>query len=421
MIKTNYDYSTTKIENLKKYEDKINSIVCKFKEKKCLGNDFLGWYDYPNNLNQDEIRGIIDDAKSIRNQCNAFVVCGIGGSYLGARAVIEAINGIKYKGIEIIYMGNTFDEEYTKDMLDYLKNKEFCVNVISKSGSTLETAYAFRLLKDLLKEKYGDSYNERIFATTDAKDGCLRLESENNNYKTYIIPKDIGGRYSVFTPVGLLPLAVAGIDIEKFILGARDMYKELQSNNIENNIAYQYAAYRYNEYLNHKSLELFVTYKPYLNMISEWWKQLFGESEGKNERGLFPASATFSTDLHSLGQFVQEGTKLLFITQIKVYDKGSLKTSEDEQNFDNLNYLKNTTLSMVNDIAQEGTNKAHFQGGVNNFTLELEKNDEYNIGMLMYFFMFSCMISANLLGVNPFNQPGVEFYKTEMKKILKKQ
>lgn len=422
MVKLDYTYSSVGVEDLKKYEKEIKGIVENFKKKECAGNDYLGWYELPNQIDSKSVFAIKEAAEKIRGNSQVLVVCGIGGSYLGARAVIDSIKGFYKTDVEIIYLGNTFDERYTSDVLEYLKEKDFSVNVISKSGGTLETAVAFRLLKALLIEKYGDKARERIYATTDVENGCLRELVREEGYTSFVIPKDVGGRYSVFTPVGLLPLATAGVDIEKFVNGARDFYKDFQNDKIEENIAYQYAAYRYHQYsCVKKEVEVFVSYSPYLNMIAEWWKQLFGESEGKENRGLFPASVNFSTDLHSLGQFIQQGSKILFMSQLRIEENGNLFVKEEEKNIDNLNYLKSISLQSVNKAAQEGTNKAHYgEGKVDNLTFSIETVNEYNIGYLLYFFMCSCMISAYLLEVNPFNQPGVEFYKQEMKKILKK-
>lgn len=423
MLKLDYTYSAFGLSKLKKYENRINNIVLNFKNKNCAGSDFLGWYEYPGAISEEDFVNLEKCAKKIRKQSNVFVVCGIGGSYLGTRAVVEAIKGYYKKDIEIIYLGNTFDENYTKDVLDYLKDKDFSVNVISKSGTTLETAISFRLLKDLLVEKYGDKANERIYATTDEKNGALRKMVEKEGYDSFVIPGDIGGRYSVFTPVGLLPLAVMGVDIKSFVGGAVISKQDFEKNTMEENVAYQYAAYRYYQYSkNKKKVELFASYSPYNAMLAEWWKQLFGESEGKEGKALFPASVTFSTDLHSLGQYIQEGNKLLFLTQLKFNREGNLFIKEDKDNMDGLNYIKEFSLSQVNGFAQDGTNKAHYEiGGVDTISICLEKMNEKSLGYLLYFFMFSCMISAYLLKINPFDQPGVEFYKREMKKKLKKE
>ena len=421
MIKTDYKYSSIDLEQLKTIEQRIFDVVNDFENKRCLGNDFIGWYTYLDDVSGELLDRINRDAQEITDNYDVLVVCGIGGSYLGARAVIEAIKGFIYSGVEIIYLGNTFDERYTADVLRYLENKNFCVNVISKSGGTLETATSFRLLKRMLKEKYGKEYNKRIYAITDQFDGCLRKMADEEGYKTYCIPKDVGGRYSVFTPVGLLPLAAAGVDIGSFVEGAKQARSHVAIKDVGGNVAYQYAGYRYLQYSKGKTVELFASYTPYLNMLSEWWKQLFGESEGKNGKGLFPASVTFSTDLHSLGQFVQEGTKLCFITQLKVLNKGVLKIGVEDNDVDNLNYLKDRTLGEINLIAQEGTNKAHYQiGDVDNFTFVMDVVNEFSVGYMLFVFMYSCMISAGLLGVNAFDQPGVEFYKKEMKSLLKK-
>lgn len=421
MIKTDYTYSSLKLKNLKKYENLLIDIVEKFEKKDCLGNDFIGWYDYANKIDKSLVEKIKSCAANIKETSDVFVLCGIGGSYLGARAVIEAIKGFKRQDIEIIYAGNTFDEVYLNDVINYLKDKNFCVNVISKSGSTLETAVAFKFLKKLLVDKYGKDYYRRVFVTTDAQKGSLKATADKEGYTTFEIPSDIGGRYSVFTPVGLLPMSVAGVDCEKFVEGANKAFEDLKEKSIDNNIAYQYAAYRYDKYIGGKNVEIFAAYSPYLNMVSEWWKQLFGESEGKNGKGLFPASVNFSTDLHSLGQLIQQGNKIFFLTQLKILGENTLTFDFGFEDSGELLYLNGVSVNKMNLSAQEGTNKAHYSiGGVDNFTFMFDKANEFNLGYLMYTFMYSCMLSANLLGVNPFDQPGVEFYKSEMKKILKK-
>ena len=419
MMRVNYEYSNIKLEHLMEYEKTILNIVNDFKNKDCKGSDFIGWYGYPLSINNSFLENIKKQAEEIVSKSEVFVVCGIGGSYLGARAVIEAIKGLK-TDIEIMYLGNTFDERYIKKNLEYLKNKSFSVNVISKSGGTLETSICFRLLKNMLEDKYGNEANSRIFVTTSPDSGVLRQIAENNNYVINAIPNDIGGRYSVFTPVGLLPLAVAGVDIEKFINGAIKAHEDVKVESMQENIAYQYAGYRYKQYSLGQQIEIFATYSPYLLMVSEWWKQLFGESEGKEGKGLFPASVNFSSDLHSLGQFIQQGSKNFFMSQIKVLNKGNLKIKKDQDDQDSLNYLCDLTIGEINLRAQEGTNIAHHSGGVDVFSFEIEEVNEYTIGYLLYIYMYSCMISANLLGVNPFDQPGVELYKKEMKLLLKK-
>ena len=419
MVNLDFSYSSKKEKDLYEYEKEINDIVSRFKKLELTGCDFAGWFEYPVAISDDLLEDINKTAEEIRRKSDVFVICGIGGSYLGARAVIEAINDFKKQDVEIIYLGNTFDEKYTKSVLEYLEQKDFCVNVISKSGSTMETAIAFEFLKSLLKRKYGRGAFERIYVTTDKEDGVLRAECKEKGYKSYVIPKDVGGRYSVFTPVGLLPIAVANIDIYKFVKGAQAFYKSFESDSVQENMAYQYAAYRNLQYRSGRTVELFASYSPNLIFFAEWWKQLFGESEGKEGKGLFPASVNFSADLHSLGQYVQQGNKILFITQIKNLEKGQLKLGV---NNGNLGLLDGYTLGEVNRAAQEGVNRAHFEiGGVDNLSLVVDELDEYWIGYLMFFFMCSCMISAYLLQINPFDQPGVEFYKSEMKKILKKE
>lgn len=420
MIKSSYEYSDVKIADLKKYEEKIVNIVEDFENKKTPGAEFIGWYSYPLSLSNDFFYKIHKAADQIRRTSDVLVVCGIGGSYLGARAVIEALKGFK-NDIEIIYMGNTFDEKYLGDCLEYLKHKDFSVNVISKSGSTLETAVSFRMLRNLLEKKYGSDYNKRIYATTDTQDGILLEMAKRNNYEIFDIPKNIGGRYSVFTAVGILPLAVAGINVEEFIEGAKQANAHIKTKRIEKNVAYQYAAYRYHQYQKGLKVEMFTTYSPYLTMVSEWWKQLYGESEGKEEKGLLPTSVTFSTDLHSLGQYIQQGTKCLFLTQLKIQNQGHIKVGKIIKDEDKINYLCDFTLNDINIKAQEGTNIAHYSiGKVEHFTFVLKKITEETLGYLFYLLMYACMISANLLEVNPFDQPGVEYYKKEMKKILKK-
>lgn len=422
-MKINFKYSSIKESDIFELEREILEIVGNFEKGNCLGEEYAGWREYPLSVNDEVITRIKDDAKNIIDNHDVFVVCGIGGSYLGARAVIEAINGfVKSNSIDIVYLGNTFDERYTNDVLNYLKDKDFFVNVISKSGSTLETAFAFRKLKELLKDRYGDDYNKHIIATTDKEKGCLREMAVLENYSTYAIPENIGGRYSVFTPVGLLPIAVAGIDVEKFIEGAKSARFHVLNEKFENNLAYKYSAYRYLNYKNGKNIEVLSTYSPYLNMLSEWWKQLFGESEGKDGKGIFPASVTFSTDLHSLGQFIQQGSKNLFITQLLVEESGNLKVATDGCDVDKLNYIHDLSLADLNYKAQIGTSKAHHEtGGVNNAVFEVGEVNENTIGYIMYIYMYACMIGSYLMGVNPFDQPGVEFYKREMKKLLQKK
>ena len=411
------------------YAEKVAQIDACIKNKTGAGNDFLGWADYAETYDKEEFSRIQKAGRYIREHFDVLVVCGIGGSYLGARAAIEALNGLlpaNTKRPEIVFMGQSFAPSYVKPLLNYLKDKKFAVNVISKSGTTTETAVIFRLLRDLLLEQaHGDAsaIQKSIYATTDAHKGALLTLCRKYGYETFVLPDDIGGRYSVMTAVGTLPMAASGIDVAAFMEGFGRGEKEFSNPNLSENPAYQYAVARY---LLHEKrgypVELFVTYEPRFVQLGEWWKQLFGESEGKDGKGLLPDSATFTTDLHSLGQFVQQGNKVLFETVLKIKEPCcDVVIPEDKDNLDGLNYLSGKTLSYVSEQAMEGTIKAHEEvGGVPNLILSLEKMDAEHLGNLMYFFMRACAMSAYLLGVNPFNQPGVEVYKKNMFTLLGK-
>jgi len=418
--------SGKKIENLDFSEiEKRNGEICdKINNKTGAGSDFLGWLDYESNLPKDEIDKLINCAKRIRKNYEALAVIGIGGSYLGARAAIDAINGLfPEDDFKIVFLGNTLSSTYTAQAIEFLKNKKFAINVISKSGTTMEPSIAFRLLKDILVEKYGEKYlKDAVVATTDSKRGALKSESDEAGYETFIIPDDIGGRFSVITPVGLLPIACAGIDIKEFIKGVKDGEKEYSISDYKNNPAYMYGAKRYLLHQAGYPVEVFTTYEPQFASINEWLKQLFAESEGKDSKGLFPASVTLTTDLHSVGQFLQQGSPVLFETIIKTSSPIlDLTIKKDEKNLDGLNYLTGDRLSYINDKAYEGTLKAHTQTGpLSANIIEIEKMTPYNLGNLFYFFMRSCAYSAYLLGVNPFNQPGVEVYKKNMFSLLGK-
>ena len=423
MVKVNDAHLLTKI-NYDEYQDKVNSINKMIEEKTGPGNDFLGWLDYPNTFDKKEFNTIKKCAEYVRNNYDVLVVCGIGGSYLGARAAIEALNGLNKGKPEIIFLGQTFSSDYIYDTLKYLENKKFAINVISKSGTTTETAISFRLLKDLLEKKVGkEEAKKAIFATTDKEKGALKKLSIQEGYQTFVLPSNIGGRYSVFTAVGLFPLAVAGINIDEIIKGAYDAMNELKNPNINENSAYKYAVIRDYFYNHNKSVEMFVTYEPRLTQLAEWFKQLFGESEGKEGKGLLPDSATFSTDLHSLGQFIQEGSKILFETILYIKNPNNqIIIPFDNENLDGLNYLSNKDMKFVNEKAFLGTLKAHTEtGNVPNVVLEIDKLDAYTLGYLLYFFMKTCAMSAYLLNVNPFNQPGVEVYKKNMFHLLGKE
>lgn len=386
------------------------------------GNDFIGWLKYPYEYNHEEYARIKKAASFVQENADVLVVIGIGGSYLGAKAVIEALKPyFNKKGTEIIFCGNTLSSTYMSELLSYLQDKSFCINVISKSGTTTEPAIAFRLCKELLISKYGKEASKRIFATTDASHGALRTLSTNEGYETFIVPDDIGGRYSWFTAVGLLPIACAGIDIDALMLGAQTAYDELTKLPYEENPALLYASARNLLYQKGKKIEALVTYEPKLSFISEWWKQLYGESEGKDNRGLFPASLVYSTDLHSMGQYIQEGERIMFETVLDIKNPTKdLVLKAEENNLDGLNYLDGQTLNNVNQKAKLGTILAHVDGNVPNIVLEIEKVDAYNIGYLLYFFMLSCGTCCYLTKVNPFNQPGVESYKKNMFALLGK-
>ena len=389
------------------------------------GNDYLGWLNYPETFDKKEFENICKSAEKVRKTCEFLVVCGIGGSYLGSRAVIDAINGLHSQDkLKILFLGQTLSSDYIYDVLETIKGKKFAINVISKSGTTTETAISFRLVKNLLESQVGkEKAKELIFVTTDAKNGLLRKLVNEQNYQAFTLPSDIGGRYSVFTAVGLFPLACAGIDIKSFMDGAKQSMSDLKSPSLLVNPAYKYAVIRDFLYRQGKRVELFVNCEPRLVQLSEWLKQLFGESEGKDGKGLLPASATFSTDLHSLGQFIQDGSKILFETVLRIKNPNhKVIIDHNEDNFDELNYLSGKSLDFVNEKMADGTLEAHTKtGNVPNVIIELEKLDAHSLGYLLYFYMKTCAMSAYLLEVNPFNQPGVEIYKKNMFRLLGKK
>ena len=410
------------IESYQKDVTRINKMI---DEKTGPGNDFLGWVDWPVNYDKEEVERILEDAKYVRDHFDILVVCGIGGSYLGARCALEALNGLKSDDkLEIIFMGQTFSPNYVSQVLKYLEGKNFAINVISKSGTTTETSISFRLLKELLERQVGkEKAKKAIYATTDREKGALKTLCNQEGYATYVLPGNIGGRYSVLTAVGLFPLAAAGIDIKAMLKGAEEARSAYDNDDLKNNICYRYAVTRDYMLRHGKPVEMYVTYEPQMTQISEWLKQLFGESEGKEKKGLFPASATFSTDLHSLGQFVQDGTPLLFETILNVLTPNSdVKIPHDDADLDGLNYLEGKDLAFVNQKAFEGTLKAHVEdGGVPCNVIYIDKLDAKTLGHLFYFFMRACAMSAYLLDINPFNQPGVEIYKKNMFHLLGKK
>ena len=397
---------------------------------KGAGNDFLGWVHLPSSITDaflDEVQAVADD---LRARCEVVVVAGIGGSYLGAKAVNDApqhtFDAYCHEGRKnpyVVYAGNNIGEDYLADLMEFLKGKEFGIINISKSGTTTETALAFRLLKTLLEQQSGKAEaQKRIVAVTDAKKGALRSLSTKEGYKTFVIPDNVGGRFSVLTPVGLLPIAVAGGDIRALVRGAQDMEKKSGADKTaEQNPAAQYAAIRNALYRFGKTTEILVNFNPKLHFMAEWWKQLYGESEGKDNKGIFPASVDFTTDLHSMGQWIQEGQRNIFETVISVKNATkSVVIPKDEENLDGLNFLAGKRVDEVNKMAELGTRLAHVDGGVPNVLIEIDKVDEYNIGGLIYFFERACGISGYMLGVNPFNQPGVEAYKKNMFALLNK-
>jgi glucose-6-phosphate isomerase len=412
-------------EIIKSYQEDVNRINKMINEKTGPGNDYLGWADWPVNYDKEELERMIKDAQYVRDHFDILVVCGIGGSYLGARAALEALNGLKSDDkLEIIFMGQTFSPNYVSQVMEYLKGKRFAINVISKSGTTTETSISFRLLKELLEKQVGKKGAKKaIYATTDKEKGALKTLCNQEGYATYVLPSNIGGRFSVLTAVGLFPLAAAGIDVKAMLEGAKEAREAYNSTDLNKNLCYRYAITRDYMLRHGKPVEMFVTYEPQMSQISEWLKQLFGESEGKEKKGLFPSSATFSTDLHSLGQFIQDGTPLLFETILNVETpKSDIVIPHDDADLDGLNYLEGKNLAFVNQKAFEGTLKAHVEdGGVPCNVIYLEKLDAKTLGHLFYFFMRACAMSAYLLGINPFNQPGVEIYKKNMFHLLGKK
>lgn len=423
MIKFDYTWAKKWLDkDLSTYQAEIDDVHNKILNKTGEGSDFLGWVDW---LNKD-ISYILEEIDSIKetllkkHKIKYLLVIGIGGSYLGAKAALEMLQGSLDKGVEVIFAGYHLDSEETYNLYNKLKDEKFAINVISKSGTTLEPAISFRIFKDLLMKNNPSNYQDLIIATTDAQKGALVKLADQEGFKRLVIPSDVGGRYSVFTPVGLLPLAVAGANINEFLNGARDLANQLTNKDINNNIAYKYALIRNLLYKQNKHIEILANYKQSLNYLASWWKQLFGESEGKNGKSLYVSSVSYTTDLHSLGQYIQDGPRHLFQTIVLVEEVKDFLIPNSEDNLDGLNYLSNKGIDYVNQNAFEGALKAHNEGGVPNLLIKLNKIDEYHIGSLFYFFMYACAASGYLLGVNPFNQPGVEAYKSNMYKLLGK-
>ena len=410
------------------YKNKIKETFTTIYEKRGAGNDFLGWTTLPSEMTKDFIQDIKAQAELLRKKSEIFVVVGIGGSYLGARAVIEAISHqfgalIKNSDTQIVYAGHNMSEEYMVELLELLDQKEYSMAVISKSGTTTEPAVAFRILKNHLENKYGkEEARTRIVAITDKERGALKTLANEEGYKTYIVPDNVGGRYSVLTPVGLLPIAVAGIDIEELVNGALAMETYCKENQDSDNVVAQYAVARQALYHDGKTNEILVSYEPRLHYIAEWWKQLYGESEGKEGKGIFPASDTFTTDLHSMGQYIQEGLRNLFETIISVEKPTKeIRIPLADNDLDQLNYIAGKRLSEVNHTAETATILAHVDGGVPNIIIQIPEISAWTIGELIYFFEMGCALSGYMLDVNPFDQPGVEAYKKNMFALLGKK
>jgi len=434
MNKISLDYSKVKgfvtDEEIKSMEKSVADAHKTLTEGTGEGNDFLGWLSLPVDYDKEEFARIKKSAEKIKSDSEVLVVIGIGGSYLGAKAAIDMLSNNFYnllskeerKTPQILFAGNSISGSYLAQLVDFVKGKDFSVNVISKSGTTTEPAIAFRVFKQLLEEKYGrDEAKNRIYATTDKARGALKNLADEEGYETFVVPDDVGGRFSVLTAVGLLPIAVAGADIDKLMEGAQSAFDAYKTCDIYNNDCYMYAAIRNILLEKGKSTEIMVNYEPRLHYFAEWWKQLYGESEGKDGKGIFPAAVDFSTDLHSMGQYIQDGRRVLFETVLNVENSGDdLVIEATPDNIDGLNFLAGKTMSFVNNKAFLGTLLAHNDGGVPNMIINIPEINEYYLGQLIYFFEKACGISGYILGVNPFNQPGVEAYKKNMFALLGK-
>ncbi len=415
-MKINFENAMVTEEQKKAFEHELSEAHRKIYDGTGEGADFLGWLNLK--VDNEELTRIKNAAEKIKSISDVLIVIGIGGSYLGARAVIDALSN-NFGEKKVLFAGNNLSPDYLNDLLDYIGDKRVCLNVISKSGTTIEPAISFKILREYMEKKYGEEAKERIFVTTDKEKGVLKEIANQKGYETFVVPDDIGGRYSVFTAVGLLPIAAAGIDVDRLLAGvyaAEEKYSTL-----ENNPCYEYAVVRNVLYKEGKKVELLANYEPKLHYIIEWWKQLFGESEGKDLKGIFPAGVDYTTDLHSMGQYIQEGERHLFETVIDVQNPYRDILLEAEENaIDKLGYLNGKTMNEANHSAMQGTIIAHVNGNVPNILIQLDKLDEENIGELLYFFEKACGISGYILGVNPFNQPGVEAYKKEMFRLLGK-
>lgn len=427
-IKINMENSGIEKKELTKFNKKVEKAHNELHENADKQDEFVGWLHLPTNYDRDEFEKIKKCAEKIKKDSEVFVVIGIGGSYLGARAVIESLKNTFYnllpnrKTPQIFFVGNNISPNYMNDLIECIGNKEISINVISKSGTTTEPAIAFRIFREFMESKYGiDEARKRIYITTDREKGALKKLSEEEEYETFVIPDNIGGRYSVLTPVGLLPIAVSGIDIDKLMYGAKTGEDKYNEKSVKYNECYQYAVARNILYGKDKTTEILVNYEPKMQYFTEWWKQLYGESEGKDHKGIFPAGAMFTTDLHSLGQYIQDGKRNLFETVIDIENpETDITIKEDVDNIDGLNFVAGKTMDYVNKKAMEGTIEAHVSGDVPNLKITMTKLDEESLGELIYFFELACGISGKLLGVNPFDQPGVEAYKKNMFRLLGK-
>ena len=429
-IKLNLEYSGIETKEIMKYQNKAIKAHNELLELSKDDKEFAGWLKHPSNYDKKEFKRIKKAAENIRKNSDALIVIGIGGSYLGARAVIESLTNTFYnlldkkqrKNPQIFFVGNNISSNYLNDLIECIGDKDISINVISKSGTTTEPAIAFRIFREYLENKYGiDEARKRIYITTDKERGALKKLAIDEEYETFVIPDDIGGRYSVLTAVGLLPIATAGIDIDKLMEGARVGQDKYLDENLKYNDCYKYAVIRNILYKNDKTTEILVNYEPKMQYFTEWWKQLYGESEGKDGKGIFPAGAMFTTDLHSLGQYIQDGKRNLFETVINIENpKTDMVIKKDPDNIDGLNFIAGKTMDFVNKKAMEGTIEAHVSGKVPNIIITLKELNEEAIGELIYFFELACGISGKILGVDPFNQPGVEAYKKNMFRLLGK-
>ena len=429
-LKLEVKHTGINIDKIMNYAEKVTEIHNELRKNATKKDDFLGWLNLPEKYDKREFEKIKKAADKIRQDSKVLVVIGIGGSYLGARAVIESLTHTFYNSLtdeqrkspQILYVGNNMSGTYLNDIVELIGDRDLSINVISKSGTTTEPAIAFRFFREFMENKYGvREARKRIYVTTDKTKGALKVLAKKERYTTFVIPNNIGGRYSVLTAVGLLPIAVAGINIDKLMEGARFAMDKYCDSNVKYNDCYKYAVIRNILYNNKKNIEILVTYEPKLHYFIEWWKQLFGESEGKDKKGIYPSGAEFTTDLHSLGQYIQEGKRMLFETVIKIEkQEANMIINYDEDNLDELNYLHGKTMDYVNSKAMEATILAHEEGGVPNIVINVEELNEETIGHLIYFFELACAMSGKLLEVNPFNQPGVEKYKENMFKLLGK-